>query len=132
MKTMDLKGNLLNMFVGLAMGGTEGEDLFAPFDDWNAGILYRGNHFTPETNISAIWSTVIELRISTTDAGDGRWMVSMPAPADSKSVPFPPYYCSNPLDGYRLAIAWSFFGPNVPDTFESEVFGQVALSLFNR
>lgn len=132
MNTMDLKGNLLNMFVALAMGGTEGEDFCVPFDDWDAGILYRGNCFTPETDISAVWDTVVGLRISTTDTGDGRWLVSMPAPADSNTEPFPPHYCSNPLEGYLLAIVWSRYGANVPDTFVSEVFGQVPLRLFNR
>lgn len=32
MNTLDLKGDLLNLFVALALGGVEGQDLRAPFD----------------------------------------------------------------------------------------------------
>ena len=33
MNTLDLKGDLLNLFVALALGGVEGQDVRAPFDE---------------------------------------------------------------------------------------------------
>lgn len=132
MKTLELKGNLLNMFVALAMGGTEGDDLRVPFDEWDCGIIYKRNNFTPEKDVGAIWAEVMRLRISHADAGHGRWLVTMPSSDSSQVPPFPQCDCSNPLDGYRLAIVWSAFGPEVPDTIESRLYGLVTLSPFNK
>ena len=131
MKTLESKGHLLNMFVALAMGGKEGDDLRVPFDDWDCGIIYKGNNFRPERDVGAIWPEVMRLRISHADAGHGRWLVTMPSSNDSQVPPFPPCDCANPLDGYRLAIVWTAFGAEVPDTIQSRLFGLVTLSPFN-
>lgn len=87
MNTLELRGDLLNLFVALAMGGVEGQDIRAPFDEWDCGIIYKGNIFSPEKDVSLVWPTVMKLRISTTDVGDGRWKVTMPAPDDPLSPP---------------------------------------------
>lgn len=131
MKTMELQGDLLNLFVAKAMGGVIDADLRAPFDEWGCGVNYKGGIFSPEKDVSSIWAQVMKLRISTQDVGDGRWLITMPAPTDEKSVPFPPTYCTNPLSGYRYAIVWSAFGPNVPDTLDTSLFGTVNLEFFN-
>ncbi|GLE85453.1 hypothetical protein VNPA120661_57790 [Pseudomonas aeruginosa] len=132
MNTLELEGNLLNMFVALALGGVEGENLFVPFDAWDCGIVYGGDTFSPHHDVAAIWPEVMRLRISTTDTGDGRWVVAMPTPPAGQSLPFPPYLCTNPLDGYRYAIVWSVFGSEVPDTYESVHFGLVNLVPYNK
>ncbi|NVL49845.1 hypothetical protein F2S72_08845 [Pseudomonas syringae pv. actinidiae] len=131
METMDLRGDLLNLFVAQAMGGVLDVALCAPFDEWGCGIIYQGRIFSPEKDVSLIWAQVMKLRISTTDVGDGRWLITMPAPTDQDSVPFPPTYCENPLSGYCYAIVWGAFGPTVPDTLETTLFGTVNLELFN-
>lgn len=131
MKTLDLQGNLLNMFVALAMGGVEGKDLRAPFDEWDCGIIYKGNNFTPEKDVGAIWQEAMKLRISHEDAGDNQWLVKMALAEGTDAAPFPPFNCVNPLDGYRLAIVWSAFGSEVPDTLNSKLFGLVDLRSLN-
>lgn len=131
MNTLDLKGDLLNLFVALALGGVEGQDLRAPFDEWGCGIVYKGNLFSPEKDISAVWPEVMRLRISTCDVGDGRWLVTLPAPVTGQLPQFPPHYCSNPLAGYCYAIVWRAFGPVVPDTLDTRLFGAVKIEDFN-
>ena len=131
MNTLELRGDLLNLFVALAMGGVEGQDLRVPFDEWGCGIVYKGGIFSPEKDVSLVWPTVMKLRISTTDVGDGRWKVSMPDEAAPESHPFPPIYCTNPLSAYRHAIVWSVFGPKVPDTLDTKLFGVVNLEGYN-
>lgn len=131
MKTLELKGNLLNLFVALAMGGVEGQDLLVPFDAWECGIGFRGNDFHPERDVAAVWPELLMLRIGSVDAGDDRWLVSMPDSAHDQDEPFPPCICANPLDGIRLAVVWSVYGPEVTDTFDSELFGTVELAAYN-
>lgn len=132
MKTMELNGQLLNLYVSLTLGATEGEDLFFPFDDWeHAGVTYKGQYFEPEKNIAQVWPLVLKLRISAQDVGDGRWVVTLPAPTDSQAVPFPPYYCTNPQIGYLYAIVWSFFGAEVPNSYQSVDAGLVDLTAFH-
>ncbi len=131
MNTLELRGDLLNLFVALALGGVEGQDLRVPFDEWGCGIVYKGSIFSPEKDVALVWPTVMGLRISTTDVGDGRWMFTLPAPTDRHSTPLPPIYCTNPLAAYRHAIVWSVFGPTVPDTLETRLFGVVNLEGYN-
>lgn len=46
MKTLDLQGNLLNLYVALAMGGfDESSGSWAPFDYWEGTIRYRDEEF---------------------------------------------------------------------------------------
>ncbi|MDF5940431.1 hypothetical protein P4198_00870 [Pseudomonas aeruginosa] len=48
MKTLDLQGNLLNLYVALAMGGfDESSGSWAPFDYWEGTIRYRNQEFSP-------------------------------------------------------------------------------------
>ncbi|MBS3183561.1 hypothetical protein JIQ88_00490 [Pseudomonas sp. PCH44] len=131
MNTLDLKGDLLNLFVALALGGVEGQDVRAPFDEWGCGIVYKGNIFSPERDIGSVWPEVLRLRISSTDAGDGRWLITLPAPSDELAAPLPPINCANPLIGYCYAIVWSVYGPTVPDTLDTRLFGMVNLEPFN-
>jgi hypothetical protein len=131
MNTLELRGDLLNLFVALALGGVEGDDIRAPFDEWGCGVVFKGNIFCPEKDVSLVWPTVMKLRISTLDVGDGRWLVTMPAPTEKGSLPFPPTYCINPLAAYRHAIVWYAFGATVPDTLDTRLFGKVNLEAFN-
>ncbi|MBB3105251.1 hypothetical protein [Azomonas macrocytogenes] len=132
MKTLALQGNLLNLFVALAMGGKEGEDLRVPFDEWDCGVVYEGDYFNPQRNVADIWSAVIRLRLSTQDAGNGHWIVTLPQKMlDSEVVAFPTFCCADPLKGYCLALVWSVFGSEMPDEIESERFGQVPLAQYN-
>lgn len=131
MNTLELKGDLLNLFVAKAMGGVLDVDLRVPFDEWGCGIIYKGGIFSPEKDVSLIWSQVMKLRISTRDVGDGRWLITMPAPTDEASTPFPPICCTNPLAGYSYAIVWNAFGPSVPATLDTALFGTVNLRPFN-
>ncbi|HDS1721742.1 hypothetical protein NPS53_09530 [Pseudomonas putida] len=131
MNTLDLKGDLLNLFVALALGGVEGQDVRAPFDEWGCGIVYKGAIFSPVTDIGAVWSEVLRLRISTTDAGEGRWLITSPAPIEGNAAPLPPINCTNPLAGYCYAIVWSAFGSTVPDMLATRLFGVVDLEQFN-
>ncbi|MDR8015366.1 hypothetical protein [Ectopseudomonas guguanensis] len=131
MKTTNLKGNLLNMYVALALGGKEGVDLRVPFDEWECGIAYKGCSFEPEKCTSlgweSIWPAVLRLKIGCVPDRDDLWLATMPDSAESHSVSFPPLLCLTPIDGYRIAIVWSVFGPEVPDTFKSCIFGTVDL-----
>lgn len=129
--TLDLKGNLLNMFVALAMGGVEGyKQLEIPFDEWGTLVFNRAS-FYPERDVGVIWAEVLRLRISTNATGDGRWEITLPVQSVRNQEPFPPYICDNPLDGYRMAITWSAYGSQVPDVFESSLFGRVELAPYN-
>lgn len=131
MKTITLNGNLLNLYVALALGGKEGVDLRVPFDAWDCGIVYKGNLFEPEKCISlgweSIWPAVLRLKIGCVPDLNDLWLATMPDSSDSNAVSFPPLFCLTPIDGYRIAIVWSVFGPEVPDTFESFLFGTVDL-----
>lgn len=131
MNTLELRGDLLNLFVALALGGVEGKDVIAPFDEWGLGIVYKGNIFLPEKDVSLLWPTVLKLRISTNDTGDGRWMITLPCPNKPNTKPMPPVFCTNPLVGYRYAIVWNAFGPTVPDTLDTQLFGVLKLEGFN-
>lgn len=48
-----------------------------------------------------------------------------------KHPQFPPHYCSNPLTGYCYAIVRRAFGPVVPDTLDTRLFGVVKIEDFN-
>lgn len=79
MKTLDLQGNLLNLYVALAMGGfDESSGSWAPFDYWEGTIRYRDEEFSPLTDIATIWPEVLRLRLSTHCDDDGLWTISLP------------------------------------------------------
>ena len=50
---------------------------------------------------------------------------------DANIAALPPIYCTNPLVGYCYAIVWSVFGPTVPDTLDTQLFGVVKIEGFN-
>jgi len=131
MKTTELKSNLLNMYVAIALGGIEGKDLFIPFDAWDCGIKYQGDVFDPAERIDLIWPTVKALKIGCVYDGEGLWLVSMAETTAGQAEPFLPLQCTDPADGYRIAIVWSVFGSEVPNTFESSLFGTVDLTEYN-
>ncbi|HHH9443035.1 TPA: hypothetical protein ACP32N_005023 [Pseudomonas aeruginosa] len=137
MKTLALQGNLLNFYVALALGNFTEDPDWAPFDFWEGNIRYRGNEFSPLTDIEMIWPQVIRLRLTTHDAGNGYWAVTLPrksavTQAFAESVEtFPTFCVADPLHGYCLAVVWSVFGSEVPDTYESTWAGSVPLEPYN-
>lgn len=134
MKTTGLTGNLLNMYAALALGGKEDVDLRIAFDE-GASVIYKGNNFEPDNCLwhgwDSIWPAVLRLKIGSVPDHGELWRVTMPTTAGSHTEPFPPLYCLTPIDGYRIAIVWSVYGAEVPDTFNSSVFGTVDLTQFN-
>jgi hypothetical protein len=138
MKTLALNGNLLNFYVALALGNFNEEDSnWAPFDYWEGEILYRGKSFSPLTRLNDIWPEVIRLRLSTQDAGNGYWLVTLPRKSALRQafsdtvVTYPTFCVADPLQGYCLAVVWSVFGDEVPDVFESTWAGHVPLQVYN-
>ncbi|MBM3105533.1 hypothetical protein IIE18_10315 [Pseudomonas sp. V1] len=137
MKTLDLQGNLLNFYVAMALGNfTEGPD-WAPFDFWEGSILYRGKEFSPLTEILDIWPEVLRLRLTSQDAGNGYWLVTLPKKSAIRQAfggtveTYPTFCVAEPLQGYCLAVVWSVFDSEVPDVFQSNWAGSVPLELYN-
>lgn len=139
MKTLDLQGNLLNLYVALAMGGfDESSGSWAPFDYWEGTIRYRDQEFSPLTDIATIWPEVLRLRLSTHCDDDGLWSISLPGQspsaigaADQPAGESQAFRVADPIHGYCLAIVWNQFGPEVPDVFESSWAGCVPLEHYN-
>lgn len=137
MKTLALHGNLLNFYVALALGNFTEDPDWAPFDFWEGDIRYRGKSFSPLTQINDIWPEVLRLRLSTQDAGNGYWLVTLPRKSALRQafsdtvVTYPTFCVADPLQGYCLAVVWSVFGEDVPDIFESSWAGHVPLDFYN-
>ncbi|WP_017519967.1 hypothetical protein ACQCLI_32030 (plasmid) [Pseudomonas nitroreducens] len=137
MKTVALRGNLLNFYVALALGNFSEDQDWAPFDFWEGEIRYRGRSFSPLTQLNDIWPEVIRLRLSTQDAGNGYWLVTLPKKSATRQaftdavVTYPSFCVADPLHGYCLAVVWSVFGEDVPNAFESTWAGHVPLELYN-
>lgn len=139
MKTLDLQGNLLNLYVALAMGGfDESSGSWAPFDYWEGTIRYRDQEFSPLTDIATIWPEVLRLRLSTHCDHDGLWSITLPGQspsaigaADQPAGEPQAFRVADPIHGYCLAIVWNQFGPEVPDVFESSWAGCVPLEHYN-
>lgn len=112
MKTLDLQGNLLNLYVALAMGGfDESSGSWAPFDYWEGTIRYRDQEFSPLTDIATIWPEVLRLRLSTHCDHDGLWSISLPGQspsaigaADQPAGESQAFRVADPIHGYCLAI----------------------------
>lgn len=81
MNTLELRGDLLNLFVALALGGVEGQDLRVPFDEWGCGIVYKGSIFSPEKDVALVWPTVMGLESALLMLGTGvGWSRYLPRP----------------------------------------------------
>ncbi len=76
MKTLDLQGNLLNLYVALAMGGfDESSGSWAPFDYWEGTIRYRDQEFSPSPTSPqfGLRYCVSDFRLTATMMGSGQY-----------------------------------------------------------
>jgi hypothetical protein len=119
MQLQNLKGNLLSLYLAVALESSKKGLIRAPWDDWQCDIIFNRREFGPfdtpqavsnPNTLHAIMPLVAQWQLSSRPIGSGRWLVETP---DGQS-----YIGSSLIHAYTLAVIGSTLGQELPDWYE--------------